>query len=431
MLETVSTKLQWIASAAVQYPGDAFKNVAHLIDVDFLQEAFNRVNPKSSPGCDGETWHSYAINLRENLRDLYERMKAMRYRAQPVKRVWLDKEDGKKRPIGKPVLEDKIAQRAVVMILEAIYEQVFYSFSYGFRIGRSPQEALRELRKRCMGMNIKWILDVDVSGFFDSINHALLLGFIRKQVKDKNILRLIGKWLKAGVLEEGKLYYPESGTPQGGVISPMLANIFLHYVLDEWFVKDILPRMKGRCFLVRFADDFIIGFELEEDARRVMGVLPKRFARYKLTIHPEKTKLVRFGKPASRKESKCGNGTFDFLGFTHYWTKSLRGYWVIKRKTIAKRLRRFVKSVWIWCRNNRHMPFNEQYRKLCQKLRGYYQYFGIRGNYKMIEIVYEQVERAWRYWLSRRSHKGTVTWEKFEVLRETWPLPKPRIIHSI
>jgi len=431
MLQTVSTKLQRIALAAVQYPGGAFKNVAHLIDVDFLQEAFKRVNPKSSPGCDGETWQSYATNLGGNLRNLYERMKTIRYRAQPVERVWLEKEEGKKRPIGKPVLEDKIAQRAVTMILEAIYEKVFYSFSYGFRIGRSPLDALRELRELCMGMNIKWILDADVSGFFDSINHALLLGFIRKRVKDKNILRLIGKWLKAGVLEEGKLYYPEAGTPQGGVISPMLANIFLHHVLDEWFVKEVLPRMKGRCFLIRFADDFIIAFELEEDARRVKEVLPKRFARYKLTIHPEKTKLVRFGKPASRKETKCGNGTFDFLGFTHYWTKSLRGYWVIKRKTIAKRLRRFVKSVWIWCRNNRHMPFKEQYRKLCQKLRGYYQYFGIRGNYKMLEVVYEQTERAWRFWLSRRSHKGTVTWEKFDILRMTWPLPKPRIIHSI
>jgi RNA-directed DNA polymerase len=216
------------------------------------------------------------------------------------------------------------------------------------------------------------------------------------------------------------------------VISPMVSNVFLHRVLDEWFVKDVHPRMQGRCFVTRFADDFIIGCELEADARRVMEVLPRRFARFRLTIHPEKTVLTAFKRPPSRNQSAGGTGTFDFLGFTHYWAKTRRGYWVIKRKTIGKRLRRFMKGIWTWCRENRHAPLQEQYQTLSLKLRGYYQYYGIRGNFKMLEVVFEHTERAWQYWLSRRSHKGHITWQKFvDAVHRKLPLPKPRIIHHI
>ena len=342
------------------------------------------------------------------------------------------KEDGKKRPISKPCFEDKIVQRAVVMILEAIYNRDFHDFSHGFRKGHSQHQALQELREKCVKLNIGWIADADVSGCFDSIDHGLLRKFIEQRVNDGGIIKLIGKWLNAGVLEAGTLTHPTKGTPQGGVISPMLSNIFLHHVLDEWFIKDVQPRMKGRSFLIRFADDFIIGFELEEDARRVMDVLPKRFNRFALNIHPEKTVLVRFKRLPMGNKSSVGNGTFDFLGFTHYWAKSLRGYWVIKRKTVAKRLRRFIKEIWLWCRENRHEPLSVQHGALCSKLNGYYQYFGIRGNYKMLEVVFEHTERAWRYWLSRRSHKGTINWQKFmESVRQKLPLPKPRIIHNI
>ncbi len=239
-------------------------------------------------------------------------------------------------------------------------------------------------------------MDADVSGFFDTINHGLLRSFIEKKVKDGGILRLIGKWLNAGVLDGGNMIYPDKGTPQGGVASPMLANIFLHYVLDEWFVQDVQPRLKGKSFLIRFADDFIIGFEQEADARRVLEVLPKRFSRYNLTIHPEKTKLVRFIQPSPKEKTEKENGTFDFLGFTHFWAKSLNGYWIIKRKTIGKRLRRFMKAIWEWCRENLHDPVKEQHDTLRSKLRGYYQYYGIRGNYKMLEVVFEHTERAWR-----------------------------------
>jgi len=238
---------------------------------------------------------------------------------------------------------------------------------------------------------------------------------------------LIGKWLNAGVMEDGSLTFPGKGTPQGGVISPVLSNVFLHHVLDDWFVKEVKPRMKGRCFIIRFADDFIIGCEHENDAQRMMEVLPKRFNRFSLTLQSEKTRLIPFRKPNSKGDGK-GNGTFDFLGLTFYWSRSRRGYWVIKKKTARKRLRRFIRMLWQWCKENRHDPMEEQHDVLCSKLRGFYQYYGVRGNYKALEVVFEYAEKAWRRWLSRRSHKGTVL---FDELREKYPLPLPRIVHNI
>jgi len=429
MSPTVETNLQRIAEWAVRYQKEGVRGLAHLIDVDLLREAYYLTNPKSAPGIDRETWHTYGQNLEENLRDLHQRMRDMRYLPQPVERVWIDKEDGKKRPIGIPVLEDKVAQRAVAMVLEPIYETVFYDFSYGFRPGRSAHQALHTLREQCFGSNVRWILDADVSGFFDNIDHQLLKDFVQQMVKDKNIIRLLHRWLRSGVLEKGQVQHPDRGTPQGGVISPLMANVFLHYVLDDWFVRVVRPRMKGRCFLVRFADDFVIGFELEEDARKVMEVLPKRFARFKLTIHPQKTKLVKFGRP-SRETKASGNDTFDFLGFTHYWAKSLRGNWVVKRRTARKRRSRAMTRLWQWCRRNRHLPIPEQYEKLSQKLKGHYGYYGIRGNIRSMAGVYEHARRTWHYWLSRRSSKG-IPWEKFKMFLEEWSLPRPRIIHSI
>lgn len=428
--QTVSTKLQRIAKQAVNEPDLVFKTLGYLINVEFLKEAYRRTRKDAAPGIDGVTAKEYAKNLDENLQTLYERMKSGRYKAPPVKRKWIDKEDGSQRPIGIPVFEDKIVQRAVTMMLGAIYEQEFYDSSHGFREGRSPHSALSRLRRKCTETNISWVVDADVSGLFDNIDHGLLRKFIKKRVNDGTILRFIGKWLNAGVLEGETLHRPVKGTPQGGVISPMLSNIFLHNVLDEWFECEVKPGLKGRSFLIRFADDFVIGCELEEDARWVMAALIRRFEHFKLTIHPQKTTLVKFRKPPREGQAK-GNGTFDFLGFTHYWAKSRQGYWVIKRKTARKRLRRAMKAIWQWCRYNRHKKLLEQYRILSLKLRGYYQYYGIRGNYKALEVVYEHTERVWRYWLSRRSHKGKITWEKLEHLRDIVPLPKPRIVHNI
>ena len=430
--QTVSTKLQKIAEQAKRYPEMVFTTLAHLIDVEFLHEAFRRTRKNASPGVDGVTAAEYAANLEENLRDLHERMRSGRYIAPPVKRSWLDKDGSGKRPIGEPTLEDKIAQRSVAMVLGAIYEQDFHNVSHGFREGHSQHQALQQLWQQCTRMNINWIIDADVSGFFDNLDHSWLRKIIKQRVDDGGILRLIGKWLKAGVLEEELVTYPEKGTPQGAVISPLLSNIFLHHVLDDWFVREVQPRLKGRSFLIRYADDFVIGCEFEQDARRVMNVLPKRFGRFGLTIHPEKTVLTRFSKPNGGGNSAKASGTFDFLGFTHHWGKSRRGKWVIKRKTRKKSLRRFLKALWVWLRRNRHLSLEEQHKMLSIKLRGHYQYYGIIGNIRMLSKAVHQAKRYWRYWLSRRSHKGYINWEKYvDSILDKFTLPVPRIyLHS-
>ncbi len=428
--QTISTKLQKIAEQASSHPEMVFTTLAHLIDVDFLREAYNRTRKNAAAGVDGVTAAEYGANLEENLRDLYERMRSGRYIAPPVKRTWLDKDGAGKRPIGEPTFEDKIAQRAEVMLLGAIYEQDFHDFSHGFREGHSQHQALQQLWQQCTRMNIGWIVDADVSGFFDNLDHSWLRRIIEQRVNDGGVLRLIGKWLKAGVLEEEVVTYPEKGTPQGAVISPLLSNIFLHHVLDDWFVREVQPRLKGRCFLIRYADDFVIGCEWEEDARRVMNVLPRRFGRFGLTIHPEKTVLTRFSRPKGRGNSATGRGTFDFLGFTHYWAKSRRGSWVIKRKTRKKSLRRFLKALWVWLRRNRHLSLKEQHKMLCIKLRGHYQYYGVIGNIRLLSKVVHQARRYWRYWLSRRSHKAFKNWGKYvDSILNKFALPEPRIYH--
>jgi hypothetical protein len=266
---------------------------------------------------------------------------------------------------------------------------------------------------------------------FDSLDRTRRREVLRQRVKDGRILRLIGTWLRAGVMEEGELSHPETGVVQGGVISPVLANVFLHHLLDEWFAREVRPRMKGRCFLLRFADDCVIGCEREADARRIMVVLPKRFARFGLSIHPEKTRLIAFRKPEARQGPAHGNGTFDFLGLTHYWTQSRRGFWVIKRRTASKRLRRTKKALWRWCRTNRHAPLTYQDQMLCLKWRGHFRSYGIRGNFRLLAEVLRFAEQAWRDWLSRRSSKSAIGWEKFQQLRKTYILPTPKIVHNI
>jgi RNA-directed DNA polymerase len=420
-----------MAAQAARDSERVFTTLAHLIDEDFLREAYRHTSKSSAPGIDGVTAEAYAEHLDEHLRDLHERLRSGRYQAAPVERVWIEKEDGSQRPIGKPAFEDKIVQRAVAMLLEAIYEQDVLDCSYGFRPDRSPHEALHELRERCMNEGIGWIVDADVSGYFDSIDRTRLREVLRQRVNDGSIWRLIGKWLRAGVMEDGVLTHPETGVVQGGVISPVLANIFLHHVLDAWFESEVQPRLKGRSFLTRFADDFVIGCELEADAQKIMGVLPKRFARFGLRIHPTKTTLVVFRKPKASQAWAHGNGTFEFLGFTHYWARTRRGFWVIKRRTARKRLRRTQKALWHWCRHNRHAPLPYQYRMLCVKLRGHFRYYGIRGNFPLLENVRRYAEKAWRYWLSRRSSKSAIDWEKFQKLLAIYVLPTPKIVHNI
>jgi group II intron reverse transcriptase/maturase len=400
------------------------------MDEAFLTEAFHRLRKDAAAGIDQVTASDYAESLDDNIRDLHHRLVTKRYRAQPARRTYVPKDDGTLRPLAILVLEDKIVQRAVTMLLEAVYEPMFYDFSYGFRRERNPHQALKALRDLCLRLGIRWIIDADVKGYFDSINHRLLREILQRRVNDGTLIRLIGKWLHVGVLEaEGQILRSSIGAPQGAVVSPMLSNIFLHTVLDDWFDQTVRPLMKGRCFLIRFADDFVFGFEYEEDAKRVFEVLPKRFARFELTIHPKKTRLVDFSRP--RSWASKGNGSFEFLGFTHYWSRTRRGYWTIKRKTRPKRLRLTLRSLWLWCRENRHLPMSEQHQTLCDKLRGHYQYFAVRGNYKMLEVVFEWAEYAWRYWLNQRTTKKSVTWNVFDrKIRRLFPLLKPRIIHA-
>ena len=297
-------------------------------------------------------------------------------------------------------------------------------------------EPCESLWKQEMKLGGDWIVDVDLRKFFDTIDHGHLREFLKRRVRDGVILRLIGKWLNAGVLEEGVLTIPDDGTPQGGVISPLLANIFLHYVLDEWFEKDVRPRLKGEAFVIRYADDFVIGVAREDDAKRIMEVLPKRMSKYGLTVHPEKTRLVRFEPPQAddsetEERDPPGPTTFDFLGFTHYWGRSQRGAWVVKRKTANSRLKRALAALSEWCRKNLHAPIKEQHQKLVQKLRGHYGYYGIIGNFFSLQEFREGARRIWRRKLSRRRRDGDVTWAQFLRLEKRYSLPRARVVHGL
>jgi group II intron reverse transcriptase/maturase len=321
------------------------------------------------------------------------------------------------------------------MVLEAVYEQDFRSCSYGFRPGRSAHQALDSLWRQTMGTRGGWVVEVDIRKFFDTLDHAHLRNLLRQRIRDGVLLRLIGKWLQAGVLEDGNLTFPDAGSPQGGVISPLLANVYLHYVLDVWFEREVQPRLKGRAFLIRYADDFVMGFTCEEDARRVLDVLPKRFGAYGLTIHPDKTRLLAFQPPARcvGPDSSTGgeSGKFDFLGFTHYWGRSRNGIWVVKRRTAPSRLRRAIETVAQWCRFNRHRPLPEQHQTLSQKLRGHFAYYGITGNSEGLRRFRDAVLGFWRKWLSRRTRGMPISWENFTRLLGHYPLPPARVIHSV
>jgi group II intron reverse transcriptase/maturase len=441
MMETpnsaiVSTKLRRIAKLAREMPGAALNTLAHHIDMDWMLEAYRRTRKDGAVGVDGQTAREYAANLEENLRSLLDRAKSGRYRAPAVRRVHIPKGKGREtRPIGIPTFEDKVLQRAVVMVLEAAYEQDFFDCSYGFRPGRSAHQALDALWHELMDVSGGWVIEVDVRKFFDSVDHVHLRTFLRRRVRDGVLLRLIGKWLNAGVLESGDVSYPEAGTPQGGVISPLLANIFLHEVVDVWFEHTVKPRLKGRARLVRYADDMLMVFGREDDARRVLAVLPKRFGKYGLTLHPEKTRLVQFNRPRSNDrqggpKGPCP-GTFDLLGFTHYWGRTRRGGWAVKRKTAADRFSRALSRIAMWCRTHRHLKVREQWMALCRKLTGHFGYYGITGNSGALDAFRYRVKRVWRKWLSRRSQTAHVAWDRFALLEQRYPLPPARLARPL
>jgi len=428
--DNMYTKQQRIAQAAEKYSGKSLISVAHHIDVEWMYCAYEWTRKDGAAGIDGVTAAEYEVGLWEKLEKLVGLLKSGNYRAPPVKRVYIPKagSENEKRPIGIPTFEDKILQRAIVMALEPILEREFYDFSYGFRPGKSAHHALERIWKESMGMNGGYVIDMDISKYFDTIDHKLLREMLNRRVSDGVITRIIGKWLHAGVMDGNKMEHPGKGTPQGGVISPLLSNLFLHEVLDDWFVKVVKPRMRGKASMVRYADDAVIMCELKEDAERIYKVLGLRFEKYGLKIHPEKTKLLDFTKPQG--EQRKGNSSFTFLGFCHYWTKSRKGIWIVGRKTDSKRLHRAVKAISAWCRANRRQPIRVQWETLKTKITGHYAYYGISLNFLGISEFYELVKAVWLKWLNRRGRKGCRNWKSFVDYLKDWPLPKPRIIHS-
>lgn len=431
-MTSVYTKLRQITELSSRIKDKPLTTLSHHIDLEFLKEAYALTRKSGATGIDEVTAADYAVNLEENLKGLLEAFKSGRYFAPPVKRAYIPKADGKQRPLGIPTFEDKVLQRTVSMVLEAVYESEFMRYSYAYRKRRSAHHALSDLREGLMDVQGGWVYEVDLKSFFDTIDHGHMREILDKRVQDGTIRRVIGKWLKAGVVENGHWRKSEEGSPQGGVISPLLANIFLHEVLDTWYEQEVKPRMRGKSDLIRYADDFVIWFEREDDARRIAEVVPKRMARFGLTVHPDKTRLIRFERPP--KQGPKGGGkppTFDFLGFTHYWGRSRSGYWVIKRKTEARRISRKLKQVKLVLRRQRHDPIAEQQRWIGSMLKGYYNYYGITGNFEALRQYYEQVCRIWRKWLNRRSQKPSMPRTRFAKLLERYPLPRPRIVHSI
>ena len=425
--ESVSTKLKRIAELARKMPGVPLRTLAHHIDINLMREAHARTRKDGAPGVDDVTAEEYERDLERNLKSVIDRFKSGTYFAPPVLRAYIPKADGGQRPLGIPTFEDKVLQRAVTMVLGAVYEQDFLPTSYAYRPKIGALHALRDLRKELMAMGGGWVYEADIKSFFGSMVHTHMRSFLDQRVQDGVIRRMIDKWLKAGVMEEGRVQYPEDGSPQGGVISPLLANTYLHEVLDVWFEKIVQPRLRGRARLIRYADDFVICFEREDDARQIAEVLPKRFAKYGLTLHPDKTRLFHYGRPDKGGDEPP---SFGFLGFTHYWARSRSGQWVIKRKTIARRLARKAHEIWLWCRFNRHEPMQFQRDRLASRLLGYYNYFGITCNYEALETLFRNVRRGWRYWLSRRSQRAKITWRSFADIEKRFPLPKPRIVHQ-
>jgi RNA-directed DNA polymerase len=400
--------------------------------MEWMLEAFRRTRKGGAAGIDGVVAAEYEANLERNLLNLLDRIRSGSYKAPPVRRAYIPKADGTKRPLGIPTFEDKVAQRAIAMLLGPIYEQEFYPCSYGFRPRRSAHQALRALRTGFMTEGLRWVLDVDIQKYFDSISHRQLRSFLDQRVTDGVIRRMIDKWLKAGVMEDGQLRQSTEGSPQGGVISPLLSNIFLHHVLDDWFETMVRARLKGRCILVRYADDLVMAFEDFLSAKRVLAVLGKRLARFGLRLHPDKTRFIdfRFKRPNGKSHPATSGTTFDFLGFTHVWVKSRQGKNVVRQSTSKGRFARALASVSDWCSQNLHRHLAEQRLHLSQMMRGHYAYYGITGNGRRLGWYAHQVERIWKKWLSRRGQPGTFRWDRLQQLLRRYPLPPTKIVHQ-
>jgi len=429
MKEVLTVEMQ-IATRARKYPGEALTNLHEFIDVGLLNVCFDSLNKKGASGVDAEKWIDYNKQRNERIPQLLTAFRSGTYRAPNIRRVFIPKGDGKLRPLGLPTVEDKLLQTAVSRVLTPVYEDIFYQHSYGFRPGKSQHQALEKLSGEVSVNRMRYIIDADMQNYFGSINHQYLREFLDLKIKDGVIRKMIDKWLKAGILENGQVMYPTGGTPQGGSISPLLSNIFLHYVLDEWFKEQIQRLLKGDSFIIRFADDFLLGFTSKEDALRVMEVLPKRLGKFGLTLHPEKTRLIDLGEVEG--EDKHPKKTIDFLGFTHYMSKSRKGKSILKRKTSSKKLNLALKRLSDWIKFYRQkLPIAVLIGELNQKLRGHYAYYGITFNCRKLHTYYNRTKHLLHKWLNHRGGKRVWTWNKIAKLTTEWiPLVRPKIYHS-
>jgi group II intron reverse transcriptase/maturase len=427
------TLLPLISERARKEPRLQFTSLAHLLDKRFLRGCYFELGRDRASGIDGVSWQAYGENLNENLANLVKRMKAKQYKPQPAKRAYIPKNEHEKRPLGLPSLEDKIVQKGISRILEAIYEQDFLDCSYGFRPGRSCHDTLRIVDQTIMKRPVRYVIEADIKGFFDNVSHYWLLKMLEVRVKDPSLLLLIRRFLKAGYIAEGRLVKTEQGTPQGGNLSPMLANIFLHYVLDLWFEKLIKPQMAGEVYLVRYADDFLIMTQKQSDAFMIEQALRDRFKKFSLILHPEKTRTISFSRKEPEDAKRQGRKpyTFEFLGFTHFWFRTREGWYMLSRRTSAKRFRRACRAMNEWLRRVRNLcKTKEWWLILASKLRGHYQYYGVSGNSRMLKIFRYQVMRMLHKWLNRRSQRNQWSWKRFTEYLEHYPLPLPNIVHK-
>lgn len=427
-------KLALITERARREPQCRFTSLAHLLDERFLAWCYYRLGRDRASGIDGVTWKEYGEHLEENLRDLVARMKAKRYKPQPAKRVYIPKDEHSKRPLGLPALEEKIVQKGIAAILEAIYEADFMDCSHGFRPGRGCHQAIAAVSTTIMTQPINHIVDADIKSFFDTVNWQWMMKFLRVRIQDPSFLLLIERFLKAGYMEAGRIVTTEQGVPQGGNLSPILSNIFLHYVLDLWFEKRLKREVRGVCRLVRYADDFVCMVQYQDDAQHVLQALRERFAQFDLVLHPEKTRVISFGRferqNAQRQERRPN--TFDFLGFTHYCASSRRGTFKVGRQTSGKKFCKKCRELNDWLKAVRNRcPVKDWWPVLKAKLTGHYQYYGVSDNMRMLRRYYWVAIRLTLKWLNRRSQKHSFNWQGFGTYLKHYPLPLPRIVHNL
>lgn len=427
------TKLALLSERARKDPAFQFTSLAHLLDAGFLKECYGSLGRERACGIDGVSWKAYGEQLDDNLNNLVVRMKAKRYKPLPARRVYIPKNEHETRPLGLPALEDKIVQKGIARILEAIYEADFLDCSYGFRPNRSCHQALDAVYTTITTGPVNHVIEADIKGFFDNVSHDWMMKFLSVRIKDPSFLLLIGRFLKAGYCEAGTVVATEQGTPQGGNLSPMLSNIFLHYVLDLWFEKKVKPDVQGQAHLVRYADDFICMVQYAGDAESIEGALRERFDQFDLELHPEKTRTLSFGRFERKNadtQSRKAN-TFTFLGFTHYCDKTRRGAFKVGRKTSPKKFRIKCKELNHWLRRIRNFETAKDWWSVLQaKLRGHYQYYGIRGNMRAIGRFYSVAVRLSLKWLNRRSQRKSFNWKRFYTYLERYPLPTPKIVQN-